>query len=64
MLADKMKFAAKGRVVADSRGTLAANDRIVGDQNELLPAMINDRIVCDPRAAKDRMNRYRWRRAK
>ena len=58
MLADKMKFAAKGRVDCDSRGTLAANDRIVGDQNELLPAMIImiiDRIVCDQRAAKDRM---------
>ena len=40
-----MKFAAKGRVVGDSKGTFAAKDQIVGDQNEHLPAMINDRIV-------------------
>ena len=40
------------RVVDDGKGTFAAKDRILGDQKELLPAMINDRIVCDPRAAK------------
>ena len=43
------------RVVDDGKGTFAAKDRILGDQKELLPAMINDRIVCDPRAAKHRI---------
>ena len=53
----KHRIVGPGRVVVDSKGTFSANDRIVGDQNELLPAMIYDRnrIVCDTRAAKDRI---------
>ena len=53
----KHRIVGPGRVVVDSKGTFSANDRIVGDQNELLPAMIYDRnrILCDTRAAKDRI---------
>ena len=48
-----MKLAAKGRVVGDCKGNFAAKDRIIVivAPNELFPAMMTDRIVCDPRGA-------------
>ena len=44
-------FAATDRIVGDQKELLQPRIELLGDHKELLPAMINDRLVCDPRPA-------------
>ena len=47
----QVTLAATDRIVGDQKELLQPSIELLGDHKELLPAMINDRLVCDPRAA-------------